>query len=602
MNPEVHTSVGGTAANRSEDALIQQQNTVLLLDADTNTQHTVRTLLESQHLGTLRVALTPEEAESIIDAEPTLALVLIHVSGPADPRLAWIRASLKTAAWQRLTVILIGESARTQLWSEALELNLSDVLDLPLAPAALQLKLRQCLSLRLYRDRLLRQDQLTGLTNRSGFMRRLETVLRETRRAFTLMLLDLDRFRQLNDGLGHRMGDAFLRGVSQRLDAVVSQHTGPERRRPAITTSPWLARTGGDRFMALLPGAPGDPAHDHCLEDLQRTLALPLHIEGRELFISASIGLAVFPTHSSDHNLLIRHAEQALAVAKRRGGHRIEYFDPAQKQVGINAITLENHLRHAIRHNELQLFYQPKVCSQTLQITGVEALIRWYHRDRGMILPEHFVPVAERSGLISEIGAWALHEACRQGRDWLDAGLPPLKMAVNISAAQTQRGDLVATVQQALDASSLPPELLTLELTETLLVENGEQARHLIGRLKNLGLSLSLDDFGTGYSSLTYLHTLPFDEIKIDRSFIQGLPHQAVSRAIVNAIMALARGLKLNAVAEGIERPDEFACLKQHLPDCTLQGNLFCPPVSAAELQARLKSSTRFQPQMAVAC
>ena len=599
MNLEAHISVGGNAANRSEDALIQQQNTVLLLDADPATRHTVQRVLDTQHLGTLRVADSLEEADELIDSEPTLALLLLSVDGPDDERLQWVRRAIRTAAWQRLSVIVLTPGSRNPLWPEALALNLSDVLGKPLDEAALHLKLRQCLSLKIYRDRLLKQDLLTGLTNRSGFMRRLEVVLRARATAHTVMLLDLDRFRQLNDGLGHRMGDAFLKAVSQRLDAVISHHTGPERRRPAITTSPWLARTGADRFMALLPGRPGEPAHEQALEELQRSLALPLHIEGRELFISASIGLAVFPDHGSDHNQLTRHAEQALAVAKRRGGHRIEYFDPAQKRVGINAITLENHLRHAIRYNELQLFYQPKVCSRTLEITGVEALIRWYHRDRGLILPEHFVPVAERSGLISEIGAWALQEACRQARTWLDAGLPALRMAVNISAAQTQRGDLVATVRQALDDSGLPPEHLTLELTETLLVENGDHARQLISRLKELGLALSLDDFGTGYSSLTYLHTLPFDEIKIDRSFIQGLPHQAVSRAIVNAILALAEGLELDAVAEGIERPDEFACLQEHLPNCTLQGNLFCPPMSAPALQERLQTSTHFQPAAA---
>ena len=208
------------------------------------------------------------------------------------------------------------------------------------------------------------------------------------------------------------------------------------------------------------------------------------------------------------------------------------------------------------------------------------------------------MPIAERSGLIAEIGAWALNEACRQARAWLDEGLPPLKMAVNVSAAQTQRGNLVDTVRQALHDSGLPPEQLILELTETLLIESGDQARCLITQLKQLGLKLSLDDFGTGYSSLTYLHTLPFDEIKIDRSFIQGLPQQAVSRAIVNAILALAKGLKLEAVAEGIERPDEFACIQQNLPDCTLQGNLFCPPLSAADLRARLHTDTRFQPAL----
>ena len=184
-----------------------------------------------------------------------------------------------------------------------------------------------------------------------------------------------------------------------------------------------------------------------------------------------------------------RHAEQAMALTKRRGGHRIEYFDPTQKQARLDALTLENHLRHAIRHQELRLFYQPKICSRTLQITGVEALIRWHHRELGLILPEHFVPIAERSGLIAEIGAWALNEGCRQARDWLDEGLPPLKMAVNVSAAQTQRGNLVDTVRQALHDSGLPPHQLILELTETLLIESGDQARCLITQLKQLGLS-----------------------------------------------------------------------------------------------------------------
>ncbi|MDO4230594.1 MAG: EAL domain-containing protein, partial [Lautropia sp.] len=230
---------------------------------------------------------------------------------------------------------------------------------------------------------------------------------------------------------------------------------------------------------------------------------------------------------------------------------------------------------------------------------GVEALIRWQHRELGMILPEHFVPIAERSGQIAEIGAWALETACRQARAWQDAGLPPLHIAVNISVAQTQRGDLVGTVRQALQASGLPPDLLTLELTETLLVESGEQARVLINNLKTLGVKLSLDDFGTGYSSLTYLHTLPFDEIKIDRSFIKGLPQQAVSKAIVHAILALAKGLKLDAVAEGIERPEELASLRQFLPDCTYQGNLFSQPLSANDLTARLRNSAHFAPRLA---
>lgn len=596
MKPEVHVSVGGKHVNRSEDALILKQTSVLLLDADPVSQEIVRETLADERLGELQIATNFQAAEHLISSRPPPALMLVSLDPCDQTGLAWLSARLKDPAWQHLSIILLASGPDHDLWQHALRLNLADVLFKPLDRAALVLKLRHSLGLRIYRDRLLKQDLLTGLSNRSGFMRRLEVVLRIPARTHTLMLLDLDRFRQLNDSLGHRIGDAFLKAVSQRLDALVSRFTGPERRRPSLTTSPWLARTGADRFMALLPGRPGEPAHDECLQELQRSLALPLHLEGKELFISASIGLAVFPDHASDPDQLTRCAERALTVAKRRGGHRTEYFDPSQRSSAINSLTLENHLRHAIRHNELQLVYQPKICSQSLQITGVEALIRWYHRDRGLILPEHFVPIAERSGQIAEIGAWALETACQQGRAWMDAGLPPLKIAVNISAAQTLRGDLVATVEQALRHSGLPPGQLTLELTETLLVENGDQARLLINALKQLGLKLSLDDFGTGYSSLTYLHTLPFDEIKIDRSFIQGLPHQSVSKAIVHAILALASGLRLDAVAEGIERPEEFACLQQFIPHCTLQGNLFCPPMSADTLQARLHHGTCFAP------
>ena len=598
MNLEAHISVGGNAANRSEDALIQQQNTVLLLDADPATRHTVQRVLDTQHLGTLRVADSLEEADELIDSEPTLALLLLSVDGPDDERLQWVRRAIRTAAWQRLSVIVLTPGSRNPLWPEALALNLSDVLGKPLDEAALHLKLRQCLSLKIYRDRLLKQDLLTGLTNRSGFMRRLEVVLRARATAHTVMLLDLDRFRQLNDGLGHHMGDAFLKAVSQRLDAVISHHTGPERRRPAITTSPWLARTGADRFMALLPGRPVNRSRTGTGGTAAQPGAAPAHRgQGTVHLGQHRPGRVSRPRQRPQPAHPARRTGTGRGQAARRPPHRV--FRPRAEAGG--------HQRHypreppAPRHplQRAAALLSAKVCSRTLEITGVEALIRWYHRDRGLILPEHFVPVAERSGLISEIGAWALQEACRQARAWLDAGLPALRMAVNISAAQTQRGDLVATVRQALDDSGLPPEHLTLELTETLLVENGEHARQLIGRLKELGLALSLDDFGTGYSSLTYLHTLPFDEIKIDRSFIQGLPHQAVSRAIVNAILALAEGLELDAVAEGIERPDEFACLQEHLPNCTLQGNLFCPPMSAPALQDRLRASTRFQPAVA---
>ncbi len=599
MSPEVHFSAGGLLRNRSEDALIRKQNTVLLIDSDPIARDTVLDTLSTERLGQLQQLSNPEEAERWLASNaPLPALVLLSIEAHDDSRLRWLGKVRHQRPWQDLPIILLATEPSESLWNEALSLNLMDVLPKPLNRSALLLKLRQCLSLKIYRDRLLKLDQLTGLSNRAGFMRRLEVVLRSAPRKYTLLLLDVDRFRQLNEGLGHQLGDAFLKALGQRLDSIVSSHTGPDRRRPSSSVSPWLARAGGDRFMALLPGGPRDDCHQRWLHDLTQALSRPLQIGDKEVFISTSIGLAIFPTHGKEANQLIQHAETALTIAKRRGGHRIEYFDPAQETASVNFLALENHLRHAIHYNELQLLYQPKIDSQSLQIVGVEALIRWHHRDLGLILPEHFVPIAERSGLIADIGAWALRQACQQGQRWLDSGLPPLHIAVNVSAAQTLRGNLAGTVEQALQSTGFPPELLTLELTETLLVENGDQVRELISSLKHLGLSLSLDDFGTGYSSLTYLHTLPFDEIKIDRSFIRGLPRKAVSKAIVHAILALASGLKLNAVAEGIETPEEFECLQQFRSACTVQGNLFSPPLTAEQLDAHLRNTLQFSPRL----
>ncbi|MDO4230595.1 MAG: diguanylate cyclase, partial [Lautropia sp.] len=390
MSPELHFSVGGQSPKRSEDTIIQEQVSILLLNADPVTRATVENVLVSESLGQLIAVDDFQAAGEEVRHRPPPALVLLSI--PADDdgaTLDALRQHRHQPEWQRLTIMLLAPGTRQDLWQAALELNLADVLFKPLDRAALTLKLRQCLGMKIYRDRLLKQDLLTGLTNRAGLLRRLEAVLQtgHSSKGYTLMLLDIDRFRQLNDSLGHQVGDAFLKAVSQRLNDVVSQHSGPERRRPGVTISPWLARIGSDSFMALLPGRPGEACHDHCIQALHQALALPLHLEGRELFISASIGMAVFPEHAHDANQLTRQAERALAVAKRRGGHRTEYFDPTQTRVSINALTLENHLRHAIRYNELQLVYQPKISSKTLEIVGVEALIRWQHRELGMILP-----------------------------------------------------------------------------------------------------------------------------------------------------------------------------------------------------------------------
>jgi EAL domain-containing protein (putative c-di-GMP-specific phosphodiesterase class I) len=323
--------------------------------------------------------------------------------------------------------------------------------------------------------------------------------------------------------------------------------------------------------------------------DLAAALARPFHLKRREFHLGASIGVAASPTDGAHAEDLTRHAELALIQAKKRGGNTIEYFSPEMQSRASERLDFENHLRYAIRRGELRLFYQPKVDCRSMQVVGVEALVRWQHPTHGLVPPQRFIPVAEEAGLIDEIGAWALQTACRQGARWLQSALPPIQIAVNLSAAQLLQPGLAAEVAAILADSGLPPPQLTLELTESMLMTAGEQVRGTIDALKALGVALSLDDFGTGYSPLTYLRRLPIDEIKIDRSFVHGLPTQPESAAIAGAIIALADALGLQVVAEGVETAAELDFLRG-FAGCRFQGYLFSPPVSADEMTAILQA------------
>jgi EAL domain-containing protein (putative c-di-GMP-specific phosphodiesterase class I) len=294
------------------------------------------------------------------------------------------------------------------------------------------------------------------------------------------------------------------------------------------------------------------------------------------------------PAHGRDIEELTRHAELALIQAKKRGGNTVEYFSTELQTRATERLDLENHLRYAIRRGELRLFYQPKVDCASLRIVGVEALIRWQHPVHGLVPPQRFIPLAEEAGLIDAIGAWALQTACRQGARWLQSGLPPIHIAVNLSVAQLLQPAFADEVGRILDETGFAPARLTLELTESMLMTAGDEAMRGIEALKALGVALSLDDFGTGYSPLTYLRRLPIDEIKIDRSFVHGLPAQQEGAAIAGAIIALAGALGLQVVAEGVETRAELEFLRG-FEHCRFQGYLFSQPVPADALTAMLQ-------------
>ena len=390
-----------------------------------------------------------------------------------------------------------------------------------------------------------------------------------------VLQLDLDNFKSINDTLGHQAGDALLREVARRLMACAREVDV-------------ISRQGGDEFSILLPGLRHADELALLVAAIMDTLQQPMVVLGQELSTSASLGVAVYPDDGRDLETLRLKAEVAMYQAKQAGRNTSRYFDSTMNSEASEHLSLRNGLTRALERGELALHYQPQVHLATGEVIGVEALLRWNHPERGMIAPARFIPVAEDSGLIVPIGVWVLREACRQGAQWMREGLPAIAIAVNLSAVQFKRGDVEQSVQQALDESGLPPHLLELELTESILIQNTESVIACLHRLKQMGVKLSIDDFGTGYSSLSYLKRFDIDKLKIDQSFVRDLETDPDDAAIVRAIVQMAHSLNLKTIAEGVETLAMATRLKAYGCD-DAQGYLYSRPVSAAEATAFLR-------------
>ena len=414
-------------------------------------------------------------------------------------------------------------------------------------------------------------DALTSLPNRECLLEKLDGALRSAPpvpQSLALLLLDLDRFKEINDALGHHSGDMLLQEIGARL-------------RNIIRAGDTVARLGGDEFAVLLPSASESGAL-RVAQDIQSTLGDRFIISGQPLDVDASIGIVLYPIHATDAQTLLRCAEVAMYEAKRvRSG--IVIFDPTLDRNSASRLTLMSELRQAIARNELRLNYQPKVDRVTGCVRGGEALVRWRHTERGFIPPDQFIPLAEQTGLIVPLTAWVLETALRQGQIWLRQN-QPLEIAVNVSARilhDTSFPDLVESLLQHYD---FPADYLTLEITESALIVNPEQARSILICLSNLGVRISIDDFGTGYSSLGYLQRLPVDEVKIDRSFVLGITAQAREASLVRSIIAMAHALDLTVVAEGVETVEVLDLLWSL--DCDMaQGYYMSRPLPAADLE-----------------
>ena len=413
-------------------------------------------------------------------------------------------------------------------------------------------------------------DVLTGLANRLSIMDKIEEAIARHRRrgdSFAVLLLDLDRFKHVNDTLGHGVGDALLRETAVRLKA-------------SLRDTDVLARLGGDEFAIVQDRENNQrEAASALAERITDVISRPFNIEGNEVNIATSIGIALAPEHATSSDSLMKMADLALYRAKSAGRNGYRFFDPEMSMAASARHELENELRRAIQNGELELHYQPIVDTKTCVICGAEALIRWRHPIKGIISPDQFIPLAEETGMITQIGDWLLQTACADAMSW-PVGI---KVSVNLSAVQFRRSNLVDIAILALAQSGLPPERLELEITETALIESATECLPILRQFKNLGISIALDDFGTGYSSLSQLMMFPFDKIKIDRSFIQNLTKRTECAAIIAATLTLARSLDIETTAEGVETAEQYRLLR--LAGVTsLQGYLFQRPCPSSEI------------------
>ena len=424
--------------------------------------------------------------------------------------------------------------------------------------------------------RLAYYDALTGLPNRSLLFSLLEQALAEAQRGQghgAILFIDLDRFKNINDSFGHAAADALLKEVARRLQA-------------ALREEDVVSRLGGDEFVVALFDISRREDATLVADKLLESLAEPYQVDRHEVLLTASIGIAIFPDDGREAETLLRNADTAMSRAKQNGVGQLFYSNEMNQRT-FERLKLEGKLRRALDRDEFRLYYQPQVDLASGRIVGAEALIRWHHPELGLLAPNDFIPLAEETGLIVPIGDWVIDTACAQSRAWVDTGFPALTVAVNLSPRQFRPG-LPQRVIELLAQHQLPGEHLELEITESMLMHNSEQVIDMMQQFQEAGITLALDDFGTGYSSLAYLKRFPIDNLKIDRSFVSGIPHDGDDSAIARAIVSMAKNLRLGVIAEGVETDEQLGFLKEAGCD-EIQGYLFSPPIPAEEFQLLLE-------------
>ena len=548
-----------------------------------------RELLEREEVGALveRLAVTVESiAPLLADLKPD----------PYDPRYSLaqsVLAPLRTEFFELGKQFLMNSEVRNEQVIRHYGSSSYWVLGAPAASGLLLLllffgQLRQSMRLA---DSLAAEsrklshmaahDSLTGLPNRALLKDRLSQAIHHAHRAqgrFAVIFLDLDRFKAVNDSLGHGAGDELLKTVADRLNACVRE-------------GDTVARISGDEFVLLIEDVgPGDDIVNEVAERVAAQLRTPFLIAGQELLVTGSIGISLYPDNGEEAELLLMNADAAMYSSKANGRNGICTYETQMNAGSVSRLELTRDLHHALERNQLQLHFQPSVELASGEIFGVEALLRWQHPSRGLLSPDDFIPLAEESGLIVAIGDWVIATACAQAASWHQQGLAQLKMAVNLSALQLQQPGLTKRVAAALEASGHPAQLLELELTETQLMRDVDAAVAVTQALRELGVSIAIDDFGTGYCSLNDLQRFPVSTLKLDRSLVQHALTKPRAAAIARSVIGLGKSLELEVLAEGIETPEQLAFLRGH--QCLSgQGYLFSRPLPAAEIANLLRAS-----------
>jgi diguanylate cyclase (GGDEF)-like protein/PAS domain S-box-containing protein len=429
---------------------------------------------------------------------------------------------------------------------------------------------------------LAHHDALTDLPNRALFLERLEHALtraRWTQRPLAVLFLDLDRFKNINDTLGHDIGDSALRVTAERLKDCVRE-------------GDTVARLGGDEFTVLLEDIADTDDVPAIAQKIVDALSRPFAVNKREFVVTTSIGISLYPSDGDDSLKLLRNADTAMYRAKDQGRNKYQFYSSEMSAKALEKFMLEASLRHALERDEFLLYYQPQVNLASGLVTGVEALLRWQHPDLGLVSPNQFIPVAEETGLMKSIDEWVLQTACDQAQRWIAAGLPPLSMTVNLSGTSFSEPNLVDMIARTLRRTGLAPEILELEITESVIMQNAPATIEMLQALHRMGISLAVDDFGTGYSSLSYLKRFPIDTLKIDQSFVNDITTDADDASIVTAIIAMGHSLQLKVIAEGVETPGQLVYLRKHACD-GMQGYLFSRPQPEAEITRLLQSGKK---------